>query len=167
MLLVLLIAILIPCPSPSQFAALHIVMAVAGSSFVSSLSGFFQLHSGRLEIGSGLLVFLVLIIYNPVQPFVYQPCEENRSIRGIVYHKEQPLQGVVLHIKELEWWGVTSSDGSFTLPKSLNTLEAHWKLIVSYRDKDTVMQLRSLPKSQLLTIQLPVSSAKATELSSK
>jgi len=143
-LLILLLTLIYPCPTASQFLIFRIIIAMALGCFAASLSDFIGLkHDNTLKIGSGLIVFLLSYFLNPATVITDDSCNNTKILKGRVFLAGEAFPGVWVKVPHFNESDITNSSGQFDLPYAKGTMPQQLQLHLSYKSIDTILILES------------------------
>ncbi len=93
---ILVIALIVPNPTPFQYQVFRIVLAVAVGGFTGTFSGFLEVQiSGWLKAGGALAAFVIVFFYNPAALVAEPPPARPAAVSSILdsHPRSLPQQG--------------------------------------------------------------------------
>jgi hypothetical protein len=122
-ILSIIIAIFIPHPTDHQIFIFRVVLALAAAAFGVAIPGFINIKfplwgKGIIKAGGAIALFIIVYMINPPQMVKGNDLPQElplieQKLCGALWYKEEPLQGVVVTIQELNQQTQTDTQGRF------------------------------------------------------
>lgn len=123
MLVILILAVIFPCPTTSQYNIFRIIISIAVGAFASIIPGIFEFkYSGLVSTTGALAVFAFVFVYDPAKLVVSDECSSDLSLSGIIYINNKEAKNVDIRVSQLKKSDVTDEYGTFKIdyPKKEN-----------------------------------------------
>lgn len=136
----LVIGIVIDCPTNFQNRMFTTILALSAASFSAAIPGFINVKYREVITASGALaVFAIVFLMKPADLSDFKSCQENVS--GTVYFGENPLESVNLMFIKQNKSTMTDNFGNFNIPLDVSAVEETIKIKLYKEDiqLDTVM----------------------------
>lgn len=123
----LIIGIIIECPTNSQNRIFTTILALAAASFSATIPGFINVKYRELITASGALaVFVIIFLLKPADLSDFKSCQQN--ISGTVYFGENPIESVELMFIKQNKSTKTDNFGNFNLPFDASSINEELKI---------------------------------------
>jgi hypothetical protein len=134
-LLLLLIFVLIPCPTTPQLNFFRILIAIAAGAFAATLSGTINIKNDFI-IATGSIAVLALVYYvNPAGWNDASDCSIQNT-KATVYVDEKLTQDVVVTIPDLSQRFYTDEFGNFNIEYA--TTQLNFPININFKYKDVL-----------------------------
>lgn len=122
-LVILIIALFLPHPSPFQYTVMRIMLALAMAGIAAEIPGILRIHIERFVTASGALaVFVVVYFYSPANLVVHKP-EVHYHRHGGNSRPPQPARGGAAQVSQISITNDTSykAHNDFREPSNMVT----------------------------------------------
>ena len=123
MLVILILAVIYPCPTTSQYNVFRIIISIAVGAFASIIPGMFDFkYNGIVSAIGALAVFAFVFIYDPAKLIISDDCNSDLYLSGVVYINNKEMRNVDVRVSQLKKSDVTDEYGTFKIeyPKKEN-----------------------------------------------
>lgn len=121
LVMLMVIAIFIPRPTPFQMFVFRVLLSLAGAAFGATISGSVKIKlplwgKGLISAGGALALFVLIYSVDPPHKIVQPvpPPVEKQSLSGIILDQNgEPIPGVTITIPEFGLKDITNNQGAF------------------------------------------------------
>jgi hypothetical protein len=155
LIVMIIIALLVSCPTKFQSIVFRIILSLAAASFSMILSGSINVTAKKTITATGALAIFVLIYFwNPAKLSDFKSCEN--YISGTVYFNNLPIQDIRLDFINQSQNTNTDRSGNFTLKVDFSTIDEgiEIRLIRPDIELDTVLSFSKSDLSKRLSVRL-------------
>lgn len=116
MLTILILIVLFPCPTQSQYTIYRLIISIAIAAFASIIPGMFDFkYSNLVSATGGLGVFAFVFIFDPAKTVISDDCSPNLFVTGTIYINGKESKNVDIRVNEFLKSGVTDEYGFFKI----------------------------------------------------
>ena len=151
MLVILILAVIYPCPTTSQYNIFRIIISIAVGAFASIIPGMFDFkYNGIVSATGALAVFAFVFIYDPAKLVVSDDCNSDLFLSGVVYINNKEMRNVDVRVSQLKKSDVTDEYGTFKIeyPKKEDKTSFNFRITYS-TSLDTSFELNNLDWNNL------------------
>ena len=146
LLLLLVIAVLIPCPTSAQFLIFRIMIAIAAGAFAAVIPGTFTLKNNLVQATSGIGVFALIYFLNPADWVTKDDCRGVQNFRGIVYIDNKEQKDVEVIVPSIGRSVFTDGFGNFNIEYTSGLVSYPLTVRVRYKTLlDTSFAIQEIP----------------------
>lgn len=147
LIVLLIIGIIIDCPTQSQNDLFKTILALAAASFAAAIPGLIKVRYREIITASGALaVFVIVFLFKPAEISDFKECQEN--INGTVYFGTSPVESIDIYFLKQYKSTKTDNFGNFSLPFDFSSVDEVVKIQLKNSELalDTIV---SIQKSEL------------------
>lgn len=145
-LTILILSVLIPCPTSSQYVIFRIILSIAIGAFASTIPGLLNIKYYEIVSATGALgVFVLVYLFDPAKLVVSNhECDPDLFLAGLVFINSKEIKNVDLRVATLKKSTVTDEFGSFKIeyPKKEHKNGYDFRVIYG-RSLDTSFRLEN------------------------
>jgi hypothetical protein len=158
MVALLIITLVVDCPTQSQSTMFSIILAVACAAFAASIPGFINFrYKEIITAGGALAVFAIIFALKPATIEDFKKCGGDEFFRGTVLFGESPSPGTTVRLLQLDQSTITNESGNFTFQSTVNALDDQFRISLKNKEieLDTVVMINKIELGKSVIITLP------------
>ncbi len=159
----LIITILIECPTESQNFTFRVVLALAAASFSAIIPGLIDIKYREIITASGALaVFVIVFMLKPAQLTDFKSCQEEisgiKDISGIVYFGKSPASSIKMRFLKQNKITNTNDLGNFRIRIDTSTIDENLDIQLLSKELhiDTIINFKKSSIEKSLDIFIPM-----------
>ena len=149
LLLLLGIAVLIPCPTSAQFLIFRIMISVAAGAFAAVIPGTFTLKHNIVQATSGIGVFALIYFLNPAGWVTKDDCRGVQNFKGIIFIDNKEQKDVEIIVPSIGRSAFTDGFGNFNIEYAESLISYPLTIRVRYKTLlDTSFTIQEIPSDR-------------------
>lgn len=122
LVVLLVIAVVIDCPTQSQNRTFTTILALAAAAFSATIPGFINVKYREIITASGALaVFVIVFLLKPAEISDFKRC--SHDISGIVFYDNKPVSSVEVRLLKQNQLTNTDSFGKYSLSVDFSSIK--------------------------------------------